>query len=85
MCGCETPYDETTHIDLRENYVIGSGQCCSKCVKPRTSAVLNADYSKTILGNDIVIVNYQDIISRSNNFELGSFVRHLYDIAKNGK
>lgn len=28
LCGAETPYDETTHIDYRIGYVEGSGQTC---------------------------------------------------------
>jgi hypothetical protein len=31
LCGVETPYDETTHIDLRQGYVEGSGQVCKGC------------------------------------------------------
>lgn len=31
VCGSETPYDETTNIMQRYNYVEGSGQLCEKC------------------------------------------------------
>jgi hypothetical protein len=85
ICGCETPYEESTHIDLRENYIVGIGQCCLNCLKPKTSEILNSMYEKTILGQDVVIVNYKDIINRPNDSDLGNFVRRLYNTAKNGK
>ena len=28
ICGIETAYDETTHIDMRTGYVEGAGQGC---------------------------------------------------------
>ena len=31
ICGKETPYDKTTHIDLRLYYVEGYGQLCKEC------------------------------------------------------
>lgn len=31
-CGLETPYEESTHIDLRNNYVEGAGQLCEACM-----------------------------------------------------
>lgn len=31
ICGAETAYDETTNIDLRQNYVEGMGQVCDRC------------------------------------------------------
>lgn len=31
MCGEETPYDETVHIDLRVGYIEGAGQLCIDC------------------------------------------------------
>ena len=31
MCGEKTPYDNYTHVDLREHYVEGAGQLCSEC------------------------------------------------------
>jgi len=30
-CGTQTQYDETTHIDMRTNYVEGAGQLCQNC------------------------------------------------------
>jgi hypothetical protein len=30
-CNTETQYDETTHIDFRNNYVEGAGQLCQAC------------------------------------------------------
>ena len=31
LCGKETEYDRDTPIDLREGYVEGCGQVCTKC------------------------------------------------------
>jgi uncharacterized protein YlaI len=31
LCGKETPYDKTTHIDYRLHYVEGAGQLCEDC------------------------------------------------------
>lgn len=31
LCGAETPYDETAHIDTRHGYVEGCGQTCREC------------------------------------------------------
>lgn len=31
ICGKETPYKISDHIDMRENYVEGAGQLCSEC------------------------------------------------------
>jgi hypothetical protein len=33
VCGSDTPYDKTTHVDFRQHYIKGSGQLCSKCHK----------------------------------------------------
>lgn len=30
-CGIETPYNVSTHVDLRQNYVEGAGQLCQTC------------------------------------------------------
>lgn len=31
LCGSETPYDKTTHIDFRQYYIECLGQLCFKC------------------------------------------------------
>ncbi|OGM99229.1 MAG: hypothetical protein A2915_02835 [Candidatus Yanofskybacteria bacterium RIFCSPLOWO2_01_FULL_41_34] len=31
MCGKETPYPKSTHIDFRDYYVEGCGQLCGDC------------------------------------------------------
>jgi len=31
ICGKETPYYKTTHIDFRSYYVDGCGQLCQEC------------------------------------------------------
>lgn len=30
-CGVETPYNKSTHIDMRKNYIEGAGQLCAGC------------------------------------------------------
>lgn len=35
LCGVETAYDESTHIDMRVGYIEGAGQLCSQCYKNR--------------------------------------------------
>jgi hypothetical protein len=40
ICGKDTPYDETTHIDYRINYIQGMGQTCvdeKNCKKNKKS------------------------------------------------
>lgn len=31
LCGKETQYDVSTHIDFRNNYIEGAGQICDEC------------------------------------------------------
>lgn len=31
LCGTDTPYTESTHIDYRNFYVEGCGQLCGEC------------------------------------------------------
>lgn len=70
LCGIETAYDETTHIDMRNSYVEGVGQLCSSCY-------LYGSNRKHILVSEATIMN------TPNNSELGSKVREIYYEAKN--
>lgn len=83
MCGKETKYDETTHIDFRSNYIEGAGQLCNDCASGETkkSDFTSTDYAlKSEFHHlDYVTVSNKDILSRSNNFDLGLFVRTLFN------
>lgn len=64
-CGSETAYEKSTHIEMRNGYVEGVGQLCSKC---HTSGT---DFNS-------VLIPASTIINTPNNSELGSKVRQLY-------
>ena len=70
ICGVETPYKRSTHIDMRIGYIEGAGQLCSAC------------YSKGNDRNHIVVPEYM-IYNTPNDQELGSKVRQLYWESKN--
>lgn len=69
ICGEETAYDESTHIDMRYNYVEGAGQLCTKCVN-KTEATM--DHMEHIL------VSIYTVKSTPNDAELGAKVRQIY-------
>ena len=65
LCGVETAYDETVHVDMRHGYIEGAGQLCANC------------YSK---GTDHggVVIDYGVILGTPNDQELGAKVRKMY-------
>ena len=65
LCGAETAYDETTHIDNRVGYIEGAGQLCINCYKVGTNF------------NHIPIPVYV-IETTPNDMELGQKVRRMY-------
>jgi len=65
LCGVETAYDESTHIDMRVGYIEGSGQLCSKCYRAGTN-------------RHHIVVPENTIINTPNDMELGKKVRELY-------
>jgi len=65
LCGVETAYDETTHIDMRVGYIEGAGQLCSQCYVQGTNR------------NHITVPETM-IINTPNDMELGGKVRQLY-------
>jgi hypothetical protein len=65
LCGVETVYKRSTHIDLRVGYIEGAGQLCSKC------------YSSGTDRNHIAIPEHI-IYNTPNDQELGAKVRQLY-------
>jgi hypothetical protein len=69
-CGAETAYEISTHIDMRNGYIEGLGQLCSKC---HTSAT-NFNH---------MLVPVSIILNTPNNSELGAKVREIYHETKN--
>jgi hypothetical protein len=65
LCGVETIYDESTHVDMRMGYIEGAGQLCPKCFDAGTNR-------NSFLVPEWLVENYP------NNQELGSKVRALY-------
>lgn len=65
LCGVETPYDDTTHVDLRVGYIEGAGQLCSKCYRQGTNRIH-------------IAVPENLIVNTPNDMELGEKVRQLY-------
>lgn len=63
MCGNETLYDFTDHIDMRYGYIEGIGQLCIECYtgKART-----------------IPVPAQVVQDTPNDLELGEKVRKIY-------
>jgi len=65
LCGVETIYDKSTHIDMRLGYIDGAGQLCPKCFN--TGANHNS-----FLVPEWLVENYP------NDQILGAKVRELY-------
>ena len=65
LCGVETAYKRSTHVDMRIGYIEGAGQLCSKCYSRGTE-------------HGAVAVDYNTILGTPNDQELGSKVRKLY-------
>ena len=70
VCGVETPYKRSTHVDMRHGYIEGAGQLCSKC------------YSGGTDRNHLAIPEHI-IYNTPNDQELGAKVRQLYWESKN--
>ena len=72
LCGVETPYKRSTHIDMRTGYVEGAGQLCKNCYEK--------DTIPTIMENrrTLITISAEDILRTPNDMELGSLVRQRY-------
>jgi hypothetical protein len=70
LCGVETVYKRSTHIDMRHGYVEGAGQLCPNCYSRGTE-------------HGAIAVDYNTILGTPNDQELGSKVRKLYWLNKN--
>jgi hypothetical protein len=68
-CGAETAYEVSTHVDMRNAYIEGVGQLCSKCFTSGTN-------------RNHILVPEVTIISTPNNSELGAKVREIYHETK---
>ncbi len=65
ICGCETPYDFETHIDMRHGYIEGVGQLCIKCYKKSSD-------------RENIMIPKSLIDQYPNNMQLGEAVRKFY-------
>jgi hypothetical protein len=65
LCGVETPYKRSTHIDMRIGYIEGAGQLCSKC------------HNRGSNHNHLVIPEWM-VENYPNDQELGGKVREIY-------
>jgi hypothetical protein len=70
LCGVETVYKRSTHVDMRQGYIEGAGQLCPSCYSRGTE-------------HGAVAVDYNTILGTPNDQELGSKVRKLYWLNKN--
>jgi len=66
LCGAETPFEESLHIDYRSWYIEGAGQLCKACYDGGTDRTHTA------------VPNYL-IKNTPNDQELGSKVRSIYN------
>ena len=65
LCGVETAYDETTHVDMRVGYIEGAGQLCVTCFRAGTN-------------RNNIIISENTILDTPNDMELGEKVRRIY-------
>lgn len=65
LCGVETAYDVSTHIDMRVGYIEGAGQLCTKCYTKGTS-------------REHLAVPVSTILDTPNDGELGAIIRRMY-------
>jgi hypothetical protein len=65
LCGKDTPYVKSTHIDFRNHYIEGAGQLCQSCYNRGTSR------------EHLAIPTYL-ITDTPNDQELGAKIRKFY-------
>jgi hypothetical protein len=65
ICGTETIYNQTDHIDMRYGYVEGAGQLCMQCFEPKYKRSIN--------------IPLEMIKNTPNDTELGAEIRKLYN------
>jgi hypothetical protein len=64
MCGYETNYDFSTHVDLRYGYVEGMGQLCNSCYTGSSRKQFTVDF--------------RTVMDTPNDAELGEKIRRMY-------
>lgn len=64
ICGEETIYNITDHIDIRMGYVEGAGQLCMECFEPKNKSSIN--------------VSISTILNTPNDAELGKKIREIF-------
>lgn len=67
MCGNETQYKTSTHIDLRAGYVEGVGQLCGNCYTKGSPS-----------GREMITIPKSLVEQYPNNMLLGEAVRKYY-------
>ena len=65
LCGVETSYKRSTHIDMRVGYIEGAGQLCTKCWNKGTE-------------RRHMTIPMNLVYDTPNDQELGAKVRQLY-------
>jgi hypothetical protein len=77
LCGVETAYKRSTHIDMRHGYIEGAGQLCSKCHNFDKSSIIK-DEIPLDSHRQLFTVSEYTVLSTPNDMELGAKVRQLY-------
>ena len=67
LCGNQTQYKTSTHIDMRFGYVEGVGQLCGHCYSKGSSA-----------GREMITIPKYLVEQYPNNMQLGEAVRKYY-------
>ena len=67
LCGNQTQYKTTTHIDMRYGYVEGVGQLCGHCYSKGSSA-----------SREMITIPKYLVEQYPNDMELGAAVRQYY-------
>jgi hypothetical protein len=79
LCGVETAYKRSTHIDMRIGYVEGAGQLCPKCYNFDTISVTKDENPIPLDSHrQLFTVSEYMVLSTPNDQELGAKVRQLY-------
>jgi hypothetical protein len=76
LCGVETAYKRSTHIDMRIGYVEGAGQLCKDCYEGKTPTISTEEIMRR--RTTLITVSEEDILNTSNDADLGALVRRRY-------
>jgi hypothetical protein len=67
LCGKQTQYKTSTHIDMRHGYVEGVGQLCGVCYSAGSSS-----------GREMITIPKYLVEQYPNDMELGAAIRQYY-------